>query len=150
MDAYTSCIFFTSRQEFMHYFLAYGRQLTQEELDALEEDEKAVKRQYPSLEQFREQIDYYESIHDQLKNLETTRVFQQWFRLDIRPFRIALLNCIKRWSYAFKKHLTDHVVKSLADLNEFIDKADEGLMTQVAEGDYDGLIKVMEFLQVSF
>ena len=62
----------------MHYFLTYGRQLSQEELDALEEDEKAVKKQYPSLDQFREQIDYYEGIHDQLKNMETTRTFHVW------------------------------------------------------------------------
>jgi dynein heavy chain len=53
-----------------------------------------------------------------------------------------------RWSQAFKKHLTDHVVKSLSDLNNFIEKADEGLMQQVKEDDYDGLVKVMEFLKV--
>ena len=46
-----------------------------------------------------------------------------------------------RWSQAFKKHLTDHVVKSLSDLNNFIEKADEGLMQQVKEDDYDGLVK---------
>ena len=45
---------------------------------------------------------------------------------------MALLTNIKRWSYAFKKHLTDHVVTSLADLNDFIEKADEGLMTQAS------------------
>jgi len=66
----------------------------------------------------------------------------------MKPFKVALLNNIKRWSYAFKKHLVDHVVKSLADLNDFIEKADEGLMQQVKEGDYDGLVKVMEFLKV--
>ena len=58
--------------------------------------------------------------------------FQLWFRVDVRPFRMALLTNIKRWSYAFKKHLTDHVVTSLADLNDFIEKADEGLMTQAS------------------
>ena len=42
----------------------------------------------------------------------------------------------------------DHVVQSLAELNDFIDRADEGLMTQVVEGDYEGLTKVMEFLQM--
>ena len=131
-----------SRQEYMHYFLTYARQLSQEELDILEDDDKAIKKQYPSLDQFKEQIDYYENLHDHLKNMEIVRIFQSWFRVDIKPFRIALLNNIKRWSYAFKKHLMDHVVQSLADLNTFIDKADEGLMTQVAEGDYDGLIKV--------
>ncbi len=74
---------------------------------------------------------------------------QNWFRADMKPFKVALLNNIKRWSYAFKKHLVDHVVKSLADLNDFIEKADEGLMQQVKEGDYDGLVKVMEFLKVT-
>ena len=51
--------------------------------------------------------------------------------MDIRPFKLALVTCVRRWSYAFKKHLTDNVVNSLAELNDFIDKADEGLMTQV-------------------
>ncbi len=34
--------------------------------------------------------------------------------------------------------------------NDFIEKADEGLMQQVKEGDYDGLVKVMEFLKVGY
>ena len=59
-----------------------------------------------------------------------------------------ILFCVDRWSYAFKKHLLEHVVKSLSDLNDFIEKADEGLMQQVQEGDYEGLLKVMEFLQI--
>ena len=33
-------------------------------------------------------------------------------------------------------------------MNNFIEKADEGLMQQVKEDDYDGLVKVMEFLKV--
>ena len=36
----------------------------------------------------------------------------------------------------------------LLDLNDFIDRADEGLMTQAQEGDYKALIRVMEYLQV--
>ena len=63
--------------------------------------------------------------------IERVLVFQCWFRADINAFKSALLNCIKRWSYVFKKHLLDHVIKSLADLNSFIDVADEALMTQV-------------------
>ena len=129
-----------SRTEYMHNFLTYGRQLTQDEVDALEEDEKAVKKQYPSLEQFKEQIDFFENLHDELKGIETIKTFQSWFKVDLRPFRISLLNNIKRWSFAFKKHLIDHVVKSLGELNDFIERADEGLMTQVKENDYNGLI----------
>ena len=137
-----------SRQDYMYYFLNYSRQLTQEELDTLEEDENAVKTEYPTLDKFKEQIDHYESIHDEVKQIDNTKIFEAWFRADITPFKTSLMNCVKRWSYAFKKHLLEHVTESLSELNSFIDEADEGLMTQVHEGDYEGLIKVMEFLQL--
>ena len=68
--------------------------------------------------------------------------------MDIKPFKTTLLNSIKRWSYTFKKHLLERVVNNLADLNSFIERADEGLMQQVKEGDYDNLIKVMDILRV--
>ena len=48
----------------------------------------------------------------------------------------------------FKKHLLERVVNNLADLNSFIERADEGLMQQVKEGDYKNLIKVMGILRV--
>ena len=143
-----SYLWIESRTEFMHYFLTYSRQLTTEEIESLEEDDKAIKKQYPSLDQFKEQIDTYENLHDNLKNIDNLKILQHWFRVDIKPFKMSLLTCIKRWSYAFKKHLLEHVVKSLSDLNDFIEKADEGLMQQVQEGDYEGLLKVMEFLQI--
>ena len=137
-----------SRQDYLYFFLNYSRQLTQEEIDLVDEDEKAIKKQYPTLEQFKEQIDHYEAIHDEVKQIENTKIFEAWFRADISPFKISLMNCVKRWSYAFKKHLLEHVTESLSELNKFIDEADEGLMTQVHEGDYEMLIKVMEFLQL--
>ena len=142
-----SYIWTDSRTEYMHYFLTYSRQLTADEVEMIEEDDKLVKKQYPSLAQFQEQIDFFENLHDDLKMIENFKTFQGWFKVDLRPFRISLLNNIKRWSYAFKKHLMDHVVKSLGDLNDFIERADEGLMAQVQENDYQGLIRVMEFLQ---
>jgi hypothetical protein len=60
----------------MHYFLNYGRQLTQEEIDSLEEDERSIKKQYPTLDQFKEQINFYEGLHDQLKNIENLKIIQ--------------------------------------------------------------------------
>ena len=43
-----------------------------------------------------------------------------WLRIDARPFKQALLNIVKRWSYMFKQHLIDHVTNSLQDLEQFI------------------------------
>ena len=114
-----SYLWIESRTEFMHYFLTYSRQLTTEEIESLEEDDKAVKKQYPSLDQvrwrknnfpffklsnplfclqFKEQIDTYENLHDNLKNIENLKILQHWFRVDIKPFKMSLLTCIKRWA----------------------------------------------------
>ena len=143
-----SYLWMESRKDYLFYFLNYSRQLSQEELEKIKENEKSVKKVQPKLDQFQEQIDQYEAIHEEVRKIENVVVFQSWFRTDATSFKNALLNCIKKWSYIFKKHLLDHVVNSLSELNNFIDRADEALMTQVHEGDYDGLIKVMEFLSL--
>ena len=143
-----SYLWLESRKEYLFYFLNYARQLSQDEIEKIEENEKAVKKVKPKLDQFREQIDHYEAIHEEVRNVENIIVFQSWFKTDATSFKNALLTCIKKWSYIFKKHLLDHVIDSLSELNTFIDKSDEALMSQVHEGDYNGLIKVMEFLSL--
>ena len=134
--------------DYMHNFLLYGRQLTQKEIDKLDDNETSIKKEPPGLDQFGAQIDHYEGLHEEVKGLDNTLTLRGWFRADVTPFKHALMNCIKRWSYAFKKHLLDHLMKSLNDLDQFIEKADEALMAQVHEGDYEGLIKVMEYLSL--
>ena len=53
----------------------------------------------------------------------------------------ALLNTIKRWSWAFKKHELDHIINSLNELQQFIVSADAGLEVEVPEGEYNCLIE---------
>ena len=149
-DAYMeySYLWLENKQEYLYFFLNYSRQLTNKEIDSLEENDKAIKKKKPTLAQFKEQIDHYESLHDELKQLPSTSNFESWFEVDITPFKTTVVTCTKRWSYLFKKHLLDHLVESLQELDAFIERADEVLLTQVHEGDYDGLIKVMEFLKL--
>ena len=149
-DSYNSYSYLwtESRHDTMYFFLNFARDLTPEEIKMLDEDESQVKKATPTLHQFKEKIDKYETIYEKVKDVETIKVFNLWFRADITPFKISLMNLVKRWSYLFKKHLVDYVKDNLADLNNFIEEADEGLMTQVHEGDYKNLIKVMKFLQL--
>ena len=114
----------------------------------VEDKPDSVKKVPPSLEDFRAQIEHYEQLYEEVKMLPTFKVFHCWFRADITPFKTTLLTNIKKWGYIFKKHLLDRLVDSLSDLNQFIEVADEGLMSQLREGDYPGLIKVMEFLRL--
>ncbi|XP_070581054.1 dynein beta chain, ciliary-like isoform X2 [Ptychodera flava] len=132
------------RNEFMRQFLLYNHVLTTEEIEAHAED--GVPESPPTLDQFKEQVDTYEKIYMEVEEVRGTQVFDAWFRVDARPFKQALLNIVKRWSFMFKQHLIDHVTNSLSDLQEFIKVADTGLTKPVEEGDYDGLVEVMGHL----
>ena len=55
------------------------------------------------------QIDTYEKIYSEVEEIEGVKIFENWFRVDAKPFKQALLNIVKRWSFMFKQHLIDHV-----------------------------------------
>ena len=132
------------RNEFMRQFLLYNHVLTQEEIEAHADD--SVPENPPTLKQFKEQIDTYEKIYEEAEQILPTKLFETWFRVNSKPFKQALLNTIKRWSYMFKQHLIDHVTNSLKELSDFIKTTDTGLEKPVEEGDYDGLVGCMGYL----
>ncbi|XP_033732158.1 dynein beta chain, ciliary-like [Pecten maximus] len=132
------------RNEFMRQFLLYNHVLTTEEIEAHAED--GVPESPPTLKQFKEQIDTYEKIYEEAEQVEPIMIFETWFRVNSKPFKQALLNTIKRWSFMFKQHLIDHVTNSLRELGDFIKTTDGGLTKPVEEGDYNGLVECMGYL----
>ena len=106
-----------------------------------------MSKKSPTLEQFKEQVDYFEDLHREVKDLEISNVFNNWLRVDVNPLKMTILTNIKKWSYLFKKHLLDNVSDSLKNLDAFIERAEEGLMCQLIPGDYKALIKVMSILK---
>ncbi|XP_060795606.1 dynein axonemal heavy chain 9-like [Neoarius graeffei] len=138
-------LYVADRKEFMRQFLLYGHVLTSEEIEAHEED--GVPENPPTLEHFREQIDSYESVYEEVQNLKPVCVFEGWMKVDAQTFKSALLNIIKKWSLMFKQHLMDHVIHSLSNLEGFIEVTETGLSRQVEEGDYAGLVEVMGYLK---
>lgn len=55
------------------------------------------------------QIDYYEDLYAEICKLEDSRVFNGWFQVDVKLFKVSLLNTLKKWSWLFKEHLFTHV-----------------------------------------
>ncbi|KAB0366479.1 hypothetical protein FD754_010635 [Muntiacus muntjak] len=131
-------------QEFMKNFLTYGQAISREDLDG--RPEETLPKTPPTLTQFQRQIDSYEKLYEEVSKCDNTKVFNGWLQCDCRPFKQALLNTIKRWSLMFKRHLSNHVINSLADLEAFMKVARMGLTKPVKEGDYDGLVEVMGHL----
>uniref|UniRef100_H2YYB5 AAA+ ATPase domain-containing protein n=1 Tax=Ciona savignyi TaxID=51511 RepID=H2YYB5_CIOSA len=134
------------RNEFMKQFLTYGHVLTTEEIEAHAED--GVPENPPTLDMFKEQVDQYEKIYCEVEEINPIAIFDSWFRVDAKPFKQALLNIIKRWSFMFKQHLIDHVTNSLSDLEKFIKVVDKGMAIEVNEDlDYDCLVALIENLR---
>ncbi|KAK2518440.1 Dnah9 [Columba guinea] len=108
-----SYLYGEDRKEFFRQFLLYGHILTAAEIEACADN--GVPESPPTLQQFREQIDSYEKIYEEVNRIEPISVFQSWMKVDARPFKASLLNVIKRWSLVFKQHLMDHVMHSVTD-----------------------------------
>lgn len=133
-DCYTH-LWQDDRAEFLSQFLLYGRVLTAEEMEAYGAD--ALPESPPTIDNFKEQvkgffksritfspylegilivvvvlilqIDYYEELYAEISNVEDFRVFNGFFRVDIKFFKVSLLNTVKKWSWLFKEHLLTYV-----------------------------------------
>ncbi|KAK1334847.1 hypothetical protein QTO34_004418 [Cnephaeus nilssonii] len=91
-------------------------------------------------------IDVYEALYVQMSKFDDFRVFDSWFKVDMKPFKVSLLNIIKKWSWMFQEHLLRFVIDSLNELQEFIKETDGGLQRELNEGDHDGLVDIMGHL----
>ncbi|XP_066570660.1 dynein axonemal heavy chain 11 [Amia ocellicauda] len=143
LDIYTH-LWVDDRAEFMKQFLLYGHVLHSEEIEAYGDD--VFPENPPSLDQFQDQIDIYENMFAHISKFEDSKVFESWFKVDIKSFKISLLNTVKKWSWMFKEHLITYVTDSLNELEEFIKVTDKSLTKTLNEGDFNGLVEVMGFL----
>nr|XP_019948992.1 PREDICTED: dynein heavy chain 11, axonemal [Paralichthys olivaceus] len=142
-DCYTH-LWQDDRAEFLSQFLLYGRALTAEELEAHRAE--VLPERPPTIDNFKEQIDYFEDLYTEISKLEDFRVFNGWFRVDIKFFKVSLLNIVMKWSWLFKEHLLTFVTNSLDELQMFVRATVEGLNHPVAEGDQHNLTEVMSHL----
>lgn len=56
------------------------------------------------------QIELYEGLYKEIDIIPTEKVFNKWFRVNVKPFKQALLNTVCKWSSMIKQHLVDHVI----------------------------------------
>ncbi|KAI4543842.1 hypothetical protein MG293_006636 [Ovis ammon polii] len=125
LDTY-AYLWVEDRAESMKHFLLYGPTVSAEEVEP--------------------RIDIYEALYVQMSKFDDFRVFDSWFKVDMKPFKVSLLNIIRKWSWMFQEHLLRFVIDSLNELQEFIKETDAGLQRELSEGDHDGLVDIMGHL----
>ena len=136
------------RDDFMRQFLLYNHVLTNEEIDlhAEENPDDPFPECPPTLEQFKENIDKFNALADKVLQISDTVVFDQWYELDVRPFRSALHTIVTKWSFMFIKELTDNINDTVHELGAFIKHSDSELSAEMEEGSYDQLVLKMSAL----
>ncbi|MGH0146062.1 UNVERIFIED_CONTAM: hypothetical protein FKN15_007605 [Acipenser sinensis] len=88
-------------------------------------------------------INIFETLYMKVKMFDDKKVFNGWFQVDIKPFKVSLMNVIKKWSWMFKEHLLDHVNDSVNELEIFIHETEKGLAKEITDGDYGSLVEIM-------
>ncbi|CAF3576543.1 unnamed protein product [Rotaria sordida] len=137
-----SYLWLVDRKEHMRQFILYGRLLEDYEL----ENREHIKETPPSLIQFQNQIDLFQSIYNNIDSWDQTFLFNSWLRVDARPIKRQLLTLVNKWINLYKNYLIDHVTVSLNELELFIKYATDMLQRQVKSNDLKGLIEMMTFL----
>ena len=141
-----SYLWLESKIRYMDNFLTYSRQPDDIEIEKIQTGKK-IKQVKPKLADFEREIVHYEKIYEDIKKLDKSLEFNSWFKVDVTPLKTTLQMCAKKWSYLFKKHLIDMVVTSLAELDNFLEEAEIGMHSQISEGDYEGLVKMMGYIK---
>lgn len=127
-------------------FLKYGKLLSSEELAKIEEGEVNldIEEHSPSLEKFREVIDFYVQVYDDIDKYETAEIFKNWLRIDLKKLKHSLMNEVRKWSHLFKQYLQDKVINDLKELEEFIHDSTMKLNQQATNEDAPTLLSILK------
>lgn len=145
LDEPYNMLWVDDRKEFMKQFVMYGRTLQPEDFNDRGELE-GVEECRPSLDKFREEIEKYEGLYAEVERLNDREVFNGWLLADVRPLKHQLLDIITQWGNEFKLWLLNHVMDSLNELNEFIDKSNEQLKPKIKD-EYSEIVLVLNCLK---
>ncbi|KAK2582958.1 hypothetical protein KPH14_009015 [Odynerus spinipes] len=146
-----SWLWLDDKKEYLDLFLRFGRKLTKEEKNIVTQSPHnlpdTIKERKPTLEDYRREIDFFMDLYKECDQIEDEHILLCWLRIDLKPFKQALLNIICKWAHVLKKHLMDSVNTDLKDLSIFLKDASNKFIQPVKEDDYDDLLKTIYFLK---
>lgn len=132
------------KKAYLKNFLRYGRVLTTEEIEQIDEGTLTVREKEPELEAFKKEIDYYNMLHEEIDRNDTIHIFNSWLKVNMKGLKYSILNEVCKWSFLFKQYLKDKVVDDLKELEDFIVISTESLGQEVTKDDSVTLLKILK------
>ncbi|XP_074102149.1 dynein beta chain, ciliary [Cotesia typhae] len=145
-----SWIWLDDRQEYLHYFLRFAKNLNHQEKELVSHKSAtnlAIKEKKPELADFKREIDYFVELYNKCDGIENEKILCRWLKINNKSFKQTLLNTICKWANTLKTYLVDSVDSSLKELSEFLQEATERFNQPILEEDYEGLLKTMYYLK---
>lgn len=136
----------TDKKRHLEEFLTYGRKLTKEEQEKIENGTSELSRHQPDLNDFKNMIEYYDKLYNEIDKIDAKYNLNSFLRVNLTGLKFGLLNLVCKWSYLFKQYLTSKVIDDLDELENFIDKSSELLEQTPTNDDYDLLLKILKTL----
>lgn len=141
-------LWLTDRKKHLSNFLKYGRQLTKKELEDIENECSELKEHQPELNDFRNMIEYYYSLYNEIEKIDALHNINSFLRVNLNGLKYTLLNLVSKWSYLFKEYLKNKVTDDLQELEDFIIKSTKLLEQEPKKEDYDLLLKILKTLSL--
>lgn len=137
-------LWLTDKTVHLQNFLKYGRVLTTEEAEMVEEGILEIREKIPELEQFKQVIDFYGELYEEINKNDTKHIFNSWLKVNLKGLKYSLLNEVCKWSFLFKRYLKDKVTDDLNALEDFIQQSTESLKQEATKEDSVKLLKILK------
>lgn len=141
-------LWMTDKKTHLNNFLKYGRKITQDEMDEIENGSLEIKARKPDMNDFKIIIEYYGQLYDEIEKIDSFYPVNSWLRVNLKDLKYSLLNLVCKWSYLFKEYLRNKVVSDLKELEDFIRDSTELLDKQPSDEDYELLLRILKTLSV--
>lgn len=137
-------LWLTDKETHLRNFLKYGRILTTEEIEMLDEGIIEIIEKSPELESFKKVIDFYAELYEEINKNDTTHIFNSWLKVNLKGLKYSLLNEVCKWGFLYKQFLKDKVVNDLKGLEDFIKQSTELLKQEATKEDSVTLLKILK------
>jgi dynein heavy chain, axonemal len=143
-----SFLWLTDKKRHLSDFLKYGRKLTADEQDEIENGLLELKEKPPELNDFKNMIEYYDQLYNEIEKIDELHNVNTFLRVNLNDLKYGLLNLVCKWSYLFKEYLRNKVIDDLRELEDFIRDSTALLEQEPTNEDYDLLLRILKTLSL--
>lgn len=139
-------VWIIDRKKYLNEFLKYGRHLTKTDMFNIDNDTFDEKKLAPTLKLFEDEIYSYQELQTEISNVPSFIDPIHWLRVDLKEFKSSMLFEIRQWIKLFIGYLKNHVIESLQELEDFIERSKLILNQEIEKHEFDKLVEILSIL----